>query len=250
MQRFFIEPQHILADIVFFPRDISHQICRVLRLKAGQQITVLDNLGGEYLVELSEVENHRAAGRICSRKEAPAEAGINLFLYLCLSQREKFEWMLQKCTELGASGFIPIISSRSLVQEIEDKSGRRIGRWQSILREAAEQSGRGRLPMLMPVMLFPNAVDQAIRTHSRVLLPALDAPGRVNLRQALKDLLPGRETRIAVFIGPEGGFSADEVSQALAAGCTPVNLGPRVLRMETAAIAAAALIMHEFGEMG
>jgi 16S rRNA (uracil1498-N3)-methyltransferase len=255
VHRFFIAPEHILPEEVNFPKEIGHQISRVLRLKIGEQVVVLDNLGSEYEVELTEVMGSRVLGRILKQQAAPPEPLIRLYLYLSLSQREKFEWMLQKCTEIGAAGFIPVVSSRSLVQESEDKNGRRKERWERILREAAEQSGRGRIPLLLPTQNFPTSVVKAVQNHTRVLIPSPplreQESGLSGLRQVLAGLeRGGPELEIGVFIGPEGGFSEEELNLAYKAGCQPVDLGPRVLRMETAAMVVTALILHEFGEMG
>ncbi|MHC1783461.1 MAG: 16S rRNA (uracil(1498)-N(3))-methyltransferase [Anaerolineaceae bacterium] len=254
MNRFFIAPEHILPGEVNFPEDTGHQINRVLRLKIGEQVVVLDNLGSEYEVELTGVTGHRVFGRILKQQAAPPEPLVRLYLYLCLSQREKFELMLQKCTEIGAAGFIPVISSRSLVQEREDKGSRRQDRWKRILREAAEQSGRGRIPLLFSPRKFPSAAAEAVKTHDRVLIPSPallgQKPGQPSLRQALAGFKDGgEEQEIAVFIGPEGGFSDEELELARQAGCRPVDLGRRVLRMETAAMVVTALILHEIGEM-
>jgi 16S rRNA (uracil1498-N3)-methyltransferase len=253
VHRFFIAPEHILPGEVNFPEETGHQISRVLRLKIGEQVAVLDDLGNEYDVELTEMKASHVLGRILKQQAAPPEPRVRLYLYLCLSQREKFEWMLQKCTEIGAAGFIPVVSSRSLVQEREDKSGRRQERWERILREAAEQSGRGRIPLLFPTQKFPASIAGAIQKHARVLIPSPallgQKPGQSALQQALAGLKRDGDQEIGVFIGPEGGFSEEELDLACKAGCRPVNLGRRVLRMETAAMVVTALILHEFGEM-
>lgn len=250
MHRFFIAPELIQGGMVSFPEGASHQISRVLRLKAGQIVVALDNLGMEYEVQLEEARGRHAAGRVIQTRPAPPGPRLKLSLYLCLSQREKFEWMLQKCTEIGAADFTPVVSSRSLVQEREDKGGRRMERWVGILREAAEQSGRGQVPSLHPAKLFHAAIDEAVKLNDRTLLPTLNLSDRSGLKTALGDLAGKSACRIAVIIGPEGGFSPDEEILAREAGCQPVSLGPRVLRMETAAVAAAALILYEYGEMG
>ncbi len=249
MHRFFISPELIQGGLVSFPEGASHQINRVLRLKAGQMVVVLDNLGMEYEVRLEESRDRHAEGRVIQTRPAPPGPRLKLSLYLCLSQREKFEWMLQKCTEIGAADFTPVVSSRSLVQEREDKGGRRMERWVGILREAAEQSGRGQVPGLHPAKLFHAAVAEAVNENDRALLPTLNLHGRVGLKNALSDLAGKSASRIAVIIGPEGGLSPDEEVLAREAGCLPVSLGPRVLRMETAAAAAAALILYDFGEL-
>jgi 16S rRNA (uracil1498-N3)-methyltransferase len=257
MHRFFVSVENIVNTELNFPKEISHQISRVLRLKSGQEVMALDNLGSEYLVELTNVEGSHVSGVILNKQPAGGEPQVRLYLYLCLSQREKFELMLQKCTEIGAAGFIPVISSRSLVQGLEER-GNKINRWEKIIQEAAEQSGRGRIPVLKPAQKFSSAVLQALKTHARVLLPSplqsdedgIETVGRGEIKQVLNGLTRADQPEIGVFIGPEGGFSEEEIALAKASGCIPVDLGKRILRMETAAITAAALILYEFGEMG
>jgi 16S rRNA (uracil1498-N3)-methyltransferase len=243
MHHFFLPPTSIQGSLVTFPSEIARQIQAVLRLRAGQRVLVLDNLGSEFEVELSEVERGGVSGSVMAQRLAGGEPPVQLALYLCLAQREKFEWMLQKCTEVGACEFIPVISSRSLVQErVEGKQER----WERILREAAEQSHRGRVPVLRPALRYEAALAEAAR-HPMRLIP-WEQEDTLDLRTALRPTggITGiRPTSAAVLIGPEGGFSEAEVAAARAAGFLPITLGPRILRMETAAVVAAALVLHE-----
>lgn len=246
MHRFFISPDCIQAKIVDFPSEVEHQIRRVLRLQDGQGVIVLDNLGNEFEVVLRADEMGKFGGEVVFSRKAEGEPNTNLTLYLCLSQREKFEWMLQKCTEVGAAAFVPFISSRSLVQKTAAVE-KKYTRWQKIIQEAAEQSGRGRIPKLEAVQPFDKAV-QAAAKNDAALLPWVGETA-CSLQEALADLSAGGMT-IAAMIGPEGGFSDEEAATAQAAGVQPVTLGRRVLRMETAAVVTAALVMQVMGEMG
>jgi 16S rRNA (uracil1498-N3)-methyltransferase len=244
MHRFFLPPSSIQSQAVTFPADTAHQVLSVLRLKPGQRVTVLDNLGSQFEVELSQVERGEVTGTVISVQPAAGEPRLHLAMYLCLSQREKFEWMLQKCTEVGAAEFIPVISSRTLVQDREekqDRAARKQERLERILREAAEQSHRGRIPSLSPALRFDAALADA-RRHPLRLIP-WEQEAALSLRDALHSAPP--PSSAAVLIGPEGGFSESEVSAARAVGFLPVTLGPRILRMETAAIVSAALLLHE-----
>ncbi len=266
MQRFFLSPQSIQSGSVSFPPDLSHQISSVLRLSPGQTVTVLDGQGNQYEVELTVVERSQAAGRVLSRRAAAGEPPVHLTLYLALSRREKFEWMLQKCTEVGAGAFVPVITSRTLVQDTRD-AAKKLERWQRILREAAEQSRRGRIPDLHEPVRFEAALAAAAR-HDLKLIP-WEGERTVTLRQALvgagfvpaqqpgerpasegQAQGPGEGLSAAIFIGPEGGFSEEEIQAARGAGFQPVTLGPRILRMETAAVVAAALVIYEIENRG
>jgi 16S rRNA (uracil1498-N3)-methyltransferase len=246
MHRFFLPPACIQAEDVTFPPEVARQLKQVLHQGEGQMVIVLDNLGMEYDVKLVSIQSHAAQGRIQTRRTAQGESAVKLALFLCLSQREKFEWMLQKCTEIGVHAFTPVISSRSLVQQTAE-TAKKYPRWQKIIQEAAEQSGRGRLPLLNPVLTLNQAVQEC-RTGKPGAFMLWEGERTLGLRQALAGIFPG-QTRLALLVGPEGGFSETEVNLAADAGFLPVSLGERILRMETAALVASALVLYEAGEM-
>ena len=245
MHRFFIPPSAIDRAAVYFPMAYSRQIASVLRLRAGQRVLVLDNAGNEYDVELEIVAPRTTEGRILASRPALGEPGLYLTLYLGLTQREKFEWMLQKCTEVGASEFVPVVAGRSLVQSPDD-SPSRMDRWQRILQEAAEQSGRGRIPRLLPSLHWEDALAHFQNANQPGLI-AWEGEKFHPIHAALDTM--GNPTDLSVFVGPEGGYSEEEIAQACQAGLVPVSLGARILRMETAAVVAAALVLHEAGEL-
>jgi 16S rRNA (uracil1498-N3)-methyltransferase len=245
MNRFFLSPQNITAQAVTFPADIGHQIRRVLRLREDEKVLVLDNTGSAYEVSLLYSVDGEVHGEIQKRISLDAEPSIQLSLYIGLTQREKFEWILQKGTELGVSRFVPFTSERSLIQkyEIAEKKSQR---WQKIIQEAAEQSHRGRIPVLASALSFPIAVKQALGEHQICIIP-WEEEQAVSLRSSLTEA--SSAVRIAVMIGPEGGFSPVEVQSARECGMIAVTLGKRILRMETAALAAAAMVMYHLGQM-
>lgn len=244
MHRFFLPAHALASQTVLFPEEIAHQVRSVLRLRPGQHVTGLDNLGFAYNLELVEV-GQQVRAQVVDRAPADGEPALRLTLYLGLTGREKFEFVLQKATELGAAAFVPVITSRSLVQDTQDAE-KKAGRWGRILQEAAEQSGRGRVPELRAPLRFPLALQAAHASHALGLIPWEGETSR-SLRAALAiHPTPGA---VDLFIGPEGGFSDEEMEQARAAGLLPVTLGPRILRMETAALAAVALVLYALGEM-
>jgi 16S rRNA (uracil1498-N3)-methyltransferase len=244
MHRFFLPSQCIHQNQVLFPGDISRQLNLVLRLKPGATVIVLDGKGMEYQTRLLEVSSTQATGEVVSTKLSTTEPKTKLTLLLCLTQREKFEWMLQKCTEIGASTFVPVISSRSLVQSSREVDSK-LERWQRILREAAEQSHRGQLPELRMPVRFEEVIRGEEWKHDCRLIP-WEEEKSLDIRTALQK---NSSERVTLAIGPEGGFAEEEVSAAKLAGFIPVSLGPRILRMETAAIAAAAIVLYELGDM-
>lgn len=236
--RFFVKPTVIKALEVHLEGDTAYQLRTVLRLRAGDEIVVLDNSGREWLVELTRIDKNGVGGRIIEARQAGAEPKLQITLYQGTLKAAKFEWILQKGTELGVSEFVPMICQRSVVREETDLEKKR-SRWESIIREAAEQSGRGRLPRLGQPVALAEAVDQA-RAAELILMPWEMAP-EPSLKQALTALQPAR---VALFIGPEGGFTAEEAQLAQTAGAQLVTLGPRLLRAETAALAAVTAIFY------
>lgn len=255
MHRFFLPAGFIGPEQVHFPAEIAHQLVRVLRQRPGDRVLVLDNQGSEFLVELQNLDARSAAGRVIERRQASAEPQLRLTLFIGLTQREKFEWILQKGTELGVAEFAPVITSRSLVQDQQglQPGGPKSRRWERIIQEAAEQSGRGRLPVLSPPARLADALSAGSRDYDLALIPwegerKSDLQGTLR-RTAAKDLSRGSALRLAALIGPEGGLAPEEVELGRKAGWIPVTLGPRILRMETAGVITAAIVFYEFGEM-
>ena len=243
MNRFFLPLSAFQGDEIHFPPDISAQIARVLRLSETENVLVLDDLGSAFEVQLETISARETRGRIIRRFAASNEPRTRLILQVCLTQREKFEWILQKGTELGVSAFMPVLTSRTLVQRVEEVSAK-MERWQKILKEAAEQSGRGRIPQ----MLHPMRIRNAIISNASSLEIVLNVDESHRSLKQILDENPGF-SEIRMLIGPEGGFSDDEIQVAKTAGYTSASLGPRVLRMETAAIAAVVIVMAQRGEM-
>lgn len=228
MHHFFLPPDLIQGTKVIFPDATRHQIQHVLRLRQGDCVVVLDNSGKSYQT-LLKVEPQGVIGEVLTIEEVDSEPEVHLRLMACVSQRDKYEWILQKGTELGVNEFLPVISQRTLVQQsavIEKKRTR----WETILREASEQSHRGKLPTLMPAMKFNEAIQSGDDSIVRLIAHTSDS-------QSLKGTL-GKHPATAyhLLVGPEGGFTAEEVQSAVQSGFQPVSLGKRILRMETAAL--------------
>lgn len=250
MHRFFLPS---LVGDVNATVDLSplhHQLTRVLRAVPGQQLIVLDNAGSARQVEVVEVERRTATGRVLAVEAAQGEPVVDVTLWLCALKADKFEWVLQKATELGVRAIVPVVSSRTVVRPVAALDHKRT-RWETILREAAEQSGRGRIPELGYGREWSELFTETrIVEGAGVRLVAWEE-GRASpgLIQALTHApLPVREVHLA--IGPEGGLAAEEVALAQEAGWQTVSLGARILRAETAALAALAVVMGALGELG
>jgi 16S rRNA (uracil1498-N3)-methyltransferase len=250
MHRFFIPPASLDGSAVYFPMEICRQMTTVLHLREGEHVVALDNTGREYEVELEIVAPRTTQGRVLAARASAGEPRTRLTLYVGLTQREKFEWVLQKCTEIGVAGFVPVVSSRSLVQSAEESLAK-MERWQRILQEAAEQSGRGRIPTLAAPQRWEDALRK-FKTAGQPGLIAWEEEKALGITPALAALGLSRASAgapaLSIFIGPEGGYSKDEIRQANAAGLASFTLGRRILRMETAAVAAAVLALHDLEE--
>ena len=245
IQRFFLPQSNFSPGQVSLPEAVQHQLKNVLRMGAGEQIIALDPQGMEYRLELGIAPEGNFTGKILSQAMNCAEARTRITLCLPLTQREKFEWVLQKGTEAGVAVFQPLVTQRALVQDgslVEKKRAR----WEVIIKEAAEQCGRGCLPELKDILSLKAALQSLPETHGRSLAAWVDER-QIGLEDALAGFASGGA--LALFIGPEGGFDPTEVEAMRAVGVQPFSLGARVLRMETAAILAPALILYQLGEM-
>ena len=243
--RFFVSESGFEEQEVRLSAEQAHQVCHVLRLKAGDAIVVLDNAGNEYDVTLATVTKKETKGKIISQRPASGEPRVRMTLFQSLLAREKFEWVLQKGTEIGVTRFVPVQTERSIVRakQIDTK---KLTRWRRILTEAAEQSHRGRIPEIDAALTWSETLPQFAH-FDRSLIAATSGQ-----TYALREALPSADkppASIAILIGPEGGFSDNEVRQLRDNGATPINLGPRILRTETAAMVLPAIILHELGEM-
>ena len=258
MHRFFVSRELLkeTGAIISLPKEIAHQVRDVLRLAVGERLVLLDNSGDEVLAALEESSRAGVAVQLLERQAGKSESPVRIILCQGLLKSARFEWILEKGTESGVAVFAPTLCHRSIAG-LEDTGPARIQRWQRIIREAAEQSGRSRLPELLPVqplMYSLNAIPQdalAImpweeeRNHSlRYVLNS--AVGQKNTASPAINAGPiAPPVTVVLFIGPEGGFMAEEVKLAQRCGVQVVTLGSRILRAETAALASIANIMYE-----
>lgn len=257
--RFFIPAGWIQQDRVSIEGSVVHQIRDVLRMSDGDTIIVLDDSGWEYEVRLTAVEYDSVTGDIQSKVLSRTEPRTKIALYQSLLKGDKFEWVLQKGTELGVVEFNPMVSDRCVVSSVDDVSKAKVERWQRIVLEAAEQSERARLPRVQPPVLFAQACERARRSDlallfweeesKRTLHSMLSTPADTTISAHGKTEVLRRPFSISIFIGPEGGFAGREADLARRYGIAPVSLGPRILRADTAAVAAITAILYQYEDM-
>ena len=251
MHRFFVSPDTLCGERFTLTGPLAQQLGRVLRLHRGEHIALLDDSGWAYEVELESVSPVQVITHLVGRSQPPSEPQVRLVLYQALVREQRYDWVLQKGTELGVSVFVPLITERSIVSVRQGSGESKLPRWQRIITEAAEQSGRARLPRIVPARPFAQACEPAppgvlafIAWVSADALPLGQALRTVGAQPAV----PLQEIRL--FVGPEGDFSPAEIALARQADIVPVSLGPRILRTETAALVAFSAILYALGEFG
>lgn len=245
MRRFFVPPENIKNGKVIFPPDEARHLSRVLRLQIGDQVVVIDGQGKEYFVRLTTVDSS-TEGEILEQKTSAAEPFLDITLAQGLPKGEKMEIVIQKCVELGVNRFIPTEMAFSVVKLDHIKAAERQKRWQRVSAESAKQAGRQVVPIVDPLRTFKE-VAALSREFDLALFPYEKAV-EVGIKQVLK--IHPKIKKILLCVGPEGGFSSEEVELALQYGLIPVTLGQRILRTETAAIVSAALLLYEAGDLG
>lgn len=244
MPRFFVDIPLHPDDLIALPDDVVRHVL-VLRLQPGDPIVLFNGEGGEYGAELVEIERRSARVKIRAFHALEVEPPYRLTLAQGIAGGDKMDWLIEKAVELGASGFAPLTTARSVVRLAGERAQRRHAHWQGIVRASCEQCGRNRLPEVEPVREFANWLGSLARAPEQDELRILLSP-RASIDFAALPVAPP-EGRVTVLIGPEGGLSPDEETQAIEQGFTAVGLGPRVLRTETAGIAVLAALAARWG---
>ena len=221
--------------------NAGNHIVRVLRLRVGDTLTLFNGRGGEYGARIEEMRRDTVQVSVLEHRDDERESPFHLTLAQGISRGERMDWVVQKATELGVSRIAPLFTERSMVRLDEKQATRKVQHWRAIAIAACEQSGRNRVPEIgTPASLY-EMLEQRTASGAALLL----SPGAA-LRIAD---VPATEAGATVLIGPEGGLADVEQETALRSGFTPVRLGPRVLRTETAAVCALTLLQQKFGDL-
>lgn len=233
MYHFFVTKDQIGPGyITITGGDVNH-IRNVLRMKAGEQVSVRDGETKGYVCEIAEIRGETVTARILCEEEDQKELPARLHLFQGLPKSDKMELIIQKAVELGIYQVIPVVTKRTIVKMDKKKEESRIKRWNSIAESAAKQSGRNRIPRVTGIMSFEEALAFAEQFQVK-MIPFEHAEGMEAAKREMERMGPGMD--IGIFIGPEGGFEDEEVSRAEAAGVKAVSLGRRILRTETAGL--------------
>jgi 16S rRNA (uracil1498-N3)-methyltransferase len=217
----------------------SRHIGSALRLQAGADITLFNGQGGEFQATITASDRKRVQVLINKRRRIERETPLGVHLGIAVSRGERMDWVVQKATELGVAEISPLLSERTEVKLSGDRADKKIRHWQQVVISACEQCGRNTVPLVHPLAKLADW-SQQVEAHRKLVLHHREARPLSSLR---------RPNSLALLIGPEGGLSRPEIDDALRAGFIALSMGPRVLRTETAPLAALAVIQHRWGDM-
>ncbi|MBI3600573.1 MAG: 16S rRNA (uracil(1498)-N(3))-methyltransferase [Nitrospinae bacterium] len=245
MHRFFVDRESIINNRVKITGDDAKQIRKVLRMKEGKEIAVLDGMGWEYRVQLDEIKKGYVSGEIKSKDFKIEDSKIKIILGQGIPKGDKMDFIVQKATELGAHKIIPLRLERCIVR-IKDKDSGKIKRWQRIAKESAEQAMRRFIPSIHAVSDLGQFCNEYKDTDLKIVFYEEEK------KRGLKDLLNKKiEVKsISIIVGPEGGLSREEVEIADSYGFVSAGLGQRILRTDTVALTALSILQFLYGDLG
>ena len=251
MTRIFLPPEQLASDEIVITGDNARHLALVLRIEVGERIEVLDGKGQKYTCTVKKTHKKEIVAEITSKETYSVESPVAVTLGQGIARGEKMDLIVQKATELGVSNIIPVITEHSQVRNTN-----KVERWRKIAASASQQSGRDKIPEINDLVKFDDylkspynlSFDMGKKQEGLLKLILSESYKEQNLKIILR--AEKNIKHIYLLIGPEGGFSQEEVSRAVENGFMEVSLGPRILRTETAPIATISIIQYELGDMG
>jgi 16S rRNA (uracil1498-N3)-methyltransferase len=246
MRRFFVRPEDVGERELRLRGDEAAHLARVLRLGPGAKVVVFDGCGQEYVAVVERIETEDVVCRILRDAAVQPSPAVSITLGQGLPKAEKFEWVIQKTTELGVADIVPLLTERVIPHISQSHMAKKAGRWERLAREACKQSGRATVPHLWS----PTPLETFFASWQRAELKLVLWEGEE--ARLLRTVLAASEpvASAAVVVGPEGGLTPQEVARGEAYGFLAVGLGKRILRTETAGVVAVALLQYRFGDLG
>lgn len=237
--RIYTSQKLIANELIELAEAPSHHLSKVLRMQVGRELVLFNGEGGEYTADIADINKKHVSVNIKEFSADNNQSPLQLELAIGVSRGERMDWVLQKATELGVTKITPLITERTEVKLGGERADKKINHWQQTIISACEQCQRNLLPELCEPVLLQNWLSNC-NANMKFVLHHRDNKG-----------LPKREgtSSIALLIGPEGGLSDDEITQAIASNFSPLTLGPRVLRTETAPVAAISIVQHLWGDL-
>ena len=226
---------------VELPEPVARHAVRVLRLPPGAPMVLFDGRGGEYLAHIERIEKNRVFAELADWRDVERESRLAVTLVQALQAGDKMDFTIQKAVELGVRAIVPVESRRSVLKLAGERAGKRVAHWQGVAAAACEQCGRNQVPLVAPL----SRLDQWLARPAPEGLRLLLAPDAAVSLHAIP-----RQTSIQLLIGAEGGLDPQEIAAATQVGFQAVRLGPRVLRTETAGLAAIAALQTLWGDWG
>ena len=241
MSRIFVEVELATGRVLELPVETAVYAVKVLRLRTGDPLVLFNGRGGEFQAMLGEGTRGRVLVEVGAHRDVERESSLAVTLGLGISRGERMDFGVQKAVELGVSEVAPLVSERCVVQLDQGRAATRLEHWRRVMASACEQCGRNRLPRLLEVTALADWLTNTSGACRLVLTPGADA--------SLADL-PVPDGPVVLLTGPEGGLAPAELALATRAGFTPLRLGPRTLRTETAVVAALAALQTCWGDLG
>jgi 16S rRNA (uracil1498-N3)-methyltransferase len=238
--RIYIDQPLAIAESVLLNENASHYLSKVLRMQEGRELIVFNGKGGEYCAQINELGKKQVSIQVNQFHQDNRQSSLDLHLAIGVSRGERMDWVLQKATELGVTQIIPLITERTEVKIKGEKQDKKMQHWQQIIVSACEQCQRN----LLPILQEPQAIDDWLKTVSTDCRFVLH---HRNDQCLSKSAVP---KSITLLIGPEGGLSEEEITLAENKEFQSLRLGPRILRTETAPVAAISLVQYLWGDLG
>lgn len=239
MPRFYLPENLSVGQTVALPDNIVRHL-NVLRVRPNENITLFDGKGKAHAAQLTVLEKRRAEAEILHEDTTDNESPLNITLIQSISSGDRMDFTLQKSVELGVTAIQPVISERCIVRLDGERAAKRLARWQEIVISACEQSGRNTVPPVLPIIGYREALDKMPSESTKLIMSINRARKLADIRQP--------SGAIVFMVGPEGGWTEQEEQQAFEAGFQAVTLGKRILRTETAPLAAIAAMQTLWGD--
>jgi len=246
MHRFFVDSDSIIDNHVKITGDNAEQIRKVLRMREGEEIVVLDGAGWEYRVQLTSIKKGSVTGEIKYKDFKPEDSKVKIILGQGIPKGEKMDFIVQKATELGVSEIIPLKLERCVVKIPPLGGLEKIKRWQRIAKESSEQSLRRFIPSINTIYDLRQFCDKYKDTDLKIVF--YEGEEKRGLKKLLNE--KGEVKSISVVVGPEGGLSSEEIEIANSYGFIPIGLGQRILRADTVALSVLSILQFLYGDLG
>lgn len=242
MSIFYIKNEQINGGNAYIEGEDVKHIKDVLRYNINDNIDICDENGIKYIAQIINMAKEKISLKILEVSEETSEPSVNITLFQGLPKVDKLEMIIQKCTELGVSEIVPVITERVIVKLDEKSASKKLERWNKIAQEAGKQSGRQKIPKVKNINNLKNLIE--ILPKYDILLLPYECEKEVTLKSVLRNL-DKNVKNIAIFIGPEGGFSENDLKLLNLPNVKKVTLGPRILRTETAGLATVSMVLYE-----